>query len=163
MNTELSIITVNYNGLDDTCSLIDTITFNDQLEVIVVDNGSTVDEAAVISQRYPHVKAIRSERNLGFAGGNNLGIKAATCFSSTTTHCLSLSTSSRSSIGWNHRQVSRSSVLKFALPGIRSPYSIRATPHSHASPCATSPSASVNRTMGNMMLPTLRPMPTVLR
>jgi len=77
MNTELSIITVNYNGLDDTCSLIDTITFNDQLEVIVVDNGSTVDEAAVISQRYPHVKAIRSERNLGFAGGNNLGIKAA--------------------------------------------------------------------------------------
>lgn len=77
MKIELSIITVNYNGLDDTCSLIDTITYNDQMEVIVVDNGSKADEAAVISQRYPHVKTIRSERNLGFAGGNNLGIKAA--------------------------------------------------------------------------------------
>ena len=77
MNTELSIITVNYNGLDDTCSLIDTITFNDKMEVIVVDNGSIHDEAAVISQRYPHVKTVRSELNLGFAGGNNLGIKAA--------------------------------------------------------------------------------------
>ncbi len=73
----MSIITVNYNGLDDTCSLIDTITYNDQMEVIVVDNGSKANEAAVISQRYPHVKTIRSERNLGFAGGNNLGIKAA--------------------------------------------------------------------------------------
>lgn len=77
MKIELSIITVNYNGLDDTCSLIDTITYNDQMEVIVVDNGSKADEAAVISQRYPHVKTVRSERNLGFAGGNNLGIKAA--------------------------------------------------------------------------------------
>lgn len=77
MNVELSIITVNYNGLADTCSLIDTITCNDKTEVIVVDNGSRADEAAIISQRYPHVKTIRSERNLGFAGGNNLGIKAA--------------------------------------------------------------------------------------
>lgn len=77
MKIELSIITVNYNGLDDTCSLIDTITCNDKTEVIVVDNGSRADEAAIISQRYPHVKTIRSERNLGFAGGNNLGIKAA--------------------------------------------------------------------------------------
>ena len=77
MNVDLSIITVNYNGLKDTCSLIDTITFNDQLEVIVVDNGSKIDEAAVISSLYPQVKTIRSERNLGFAGGNNLGILAA--------------------------------------------------------------------------------------
>lgn len=78
MTCTLSVITVNYNGLEDTCSLIDSIPFNDMMEVIVVDNGSTVNEAAVISQRYPQVKAIRSERNLGFAGGNNLGIKAAT-------------------------------------------------------------------------------------
>ena len=47
------------------------------MEVIVVDNGSKVDEAALISQRYPQVKTIRSNQNLGFAGGNNLGIKAA--------------------------------------------------------------------------------------
>ncbi len=77
MKIELSIITVNFNGLDDTCALIDSITFNDHLEVIVVDNGSTADEAAVIRQRYPQVRVIRSEQNLGFAGGNNLGISKA--------------------------------------------------------------------------------------
>ena len=77
MNIELSIITVNYNGLEDTCALIDTITFNDNMEVIVVDNGSIVNEALLIQQRYPKVNAIRSNENLGFAGGNNLGIKAA--------------------------------------------------------------------------------------
>lgn len=73
----ISIITVNYNGFKDTRELIDSITFNDDMEVIVVDNGSIEDEAALILQRYPQVKTIRSDQNLGFAGGNNLGIKAA--------------------------------------------------------------------------------------
>ena len=78
MNSELSIITVNYNGLKDTCALIETIPFDEySLEVIVVDNASKEDEASVIAERYPQVKFIRSEKNLGFAGGNNLGIKAA--------------------------------------------------------------------------------------
>ena len=74
---ELSIITVNYNGIKDTCALIDSIPFNDQMEVIVVDNASKVDEASIIAQRYPQVEIIRSNNNLGFAGGNNLGIKVA--------------------------------------------------------------------------------------
>lgn len=78
MNYELSIITVNYNGLEDTCSLIDSIPFDAlPLEVIVVDNASKEDEASVIAERYPQVKVIRSHLNLGFAGGNNLGIQAA--------------------------------------------------------------------------------------
>ena len=75
---ELSIITVNYNGLKDTCELMDTLPLDDtSLEVIVVDNASKNDDATIIAQRYPQVKVIRSEKNLGFAGGNNLGIKAA--------------------------------------------------------------------------------------
>ena len=78
MRIEISIITINYNGLADTCALIDTIPFNDYpLEVIVVDNASKEDEATRIEQRYPQVKVIRSPQNLGFAGGNNLGIQAA--------------------------------------------------------------------------------------
>ena len=77
MDNELSIITINYNGLEDTCALIDSIPFNGRMEVIVVDNGSKTNEAALISQRYPYVITIRSEQNLGFAGGNNLGINAA--------------------------------------------------------------------------------------
>lgn len=77
MKIELTIITVNYNGLKDTCELIDSITFSDGMEVIVVDNGSYQDEATSIEQRYPQVRVIRSKENLGFAGGNNLGVKAA--------------------------------------------------------------------------------------
>lgn len=73
----LSIITVNYNGLNDTCALIESIPFNENMEVIIVDNASKEDEANIISQRYPRVKTIRSDKNLGFAGGNNLGIKSA--------------------------------------------------------------------------------------
>ena len=74
----LSIITINYNGLKDTCELIDTLPLEDKsIEVIVVDNASAQDEATIIEKRYPQVKIIRSKKNLGFAGGNNLGIKAA--------------------------------------------------------------------------------------
>lgn len=43
----------------------------------MVDNASTQDEANIIDERYPLVKVIRSPHNLGFAGGNNLGIKEA--------------------------------------------------------------------------------------
>ena len=74
----LSIITVNYNGLKDTCELMESLPLNDEsLEVIVVDNASKEDEATVIAQQFPQVKVIRSKQNLGFAGGNNLGIQAA--------------------------------------------------------------------------------------
>lgn len=74
----LSVITVNYNGLKDTCSLLDSLTPVDQsTEVIVVDNASTSDEASTIASRYPWVRVIRSQKNLGFAGGNNLGIREA--------------------------------------------------------------------------------------
>ena len=74
----LSIITINYNGLKDTCELIESLPIEDKsIEVIVVDNASKEDEASIIASRYPQVKVIRSEKNLGFAGGNNLGIQAA--------------------------------------------------------------------------------------
>lgn len=75
---ELSIITINYNGVKDTCELIETLPLEDSsLEVIVVDNASQNDEATLIEQRFPQITVIRSDRNLGFAGGNNLGIKAS--------------------------------------------------------------------------------------
>jgi len=75
---EISIITINYNGVKDTCELIDTLPLEDQsIEVIVVDNASKEDEATIIEQRYPQVKIVRSKENLGFAGGNNLGIQVA--------------------------------------------------------------------------------------
>jgi len=77
LNIEVSIITINYNGLEDTCALIESIPFNEKMEVIVVDNASNNQEAEAIAQLYPKVKVIRSNHNLGFAGGNNLGIQTA--------------------------------------------------------------------------------------
>ena len=79
MTYEVSIITVNYNGINDTCELIDTIPFEKHsIEMVVVDNASSKDEATILQSKYPFIKVIRSDKNLGFAGGNNLGIKAAT-------------------------------------------------------------------------------------
>ena len=76
----ISFITICYNGLADTCALIDSLqaaVHSVSYEIIVVDNASRQNEAAVISRRYPFVKTIRSKRNLGFSGGNNLGIREA--------------------------------------------------------------------------------------
>ena len=57
---------------------METLPLEDKsIEVIVVDNASTQDEATIIEQRFPQVTVIRSHKNLGFAGGNNLGIQAA--------------------------------------------------------------------------------------
>ncbi|PWJ56788.1 hypothetical protein CLV98_11099 [Dyadobacter jejuensis] len=77
---KVSVITVNFNQPSVTEALLSSlIEVNDyqELEVIVVDNGSEVNKTREWAVQYPTVKFIRSEDNLGFAGGNNLGIKAA--------------------------------------------------------------------------------------
>ncbi|MFT4738541.1 MAG: GT2 family glycosyltransferase [Cyclobacteriaceae bacterium] len=78
--SKVSIITVNYNEMAVTLELLNSIGSFDPilLEVIVIDNGSSTDETKQIRSKYPNVLVIRSEYNLGFAGGNNLGIKEAT-------------------------------------------------------------------------------------
>lgn len=79
MQPLVSIITINFNQLRMTCELLDSlrqVTYSN-LEVIVVDNHSAEDPTTVISQKYPDVRLIVASENLGFAGGNNLGIGAA--------------------------------------------------------------------------------------
>lgn len=75
----VSVITVNYNNTQVTCELMASLKkiSYPSLEVIVVDNGSVEDPTAAVTALYPTVKVIRSNTNLGFAGGNNLGIQAA--------------------------------------------------------------------------------------
>lgn len=77
--TKISFIVVNYNGLEDSCELIESIYSNIpascDYEIILVDNGSKQDESLHVKEKFPSVIAIRSEKNLGFAGGNNLGIR----------------------------------------------------------------------------------------
>ncbi|KQM78527.1 glycosyl transferase [Pedobacter sp. Leaf216] len=76
-----SIITVNYNQPGVTLDLLNSIKNNcalDEIEVILVDNASDIDYETQFKASYPTLKYIRSEVNLGFAGGNNLGIQQAT-------------------------------------------------------------------------------------
>lgn len=76
----VSIISINYNQAQVTCELLESlrkVTYPD-VEVIVVDNFSAEDPTEIINKNFPEVKVIRSEKNLGFAGGNNLGIQAST-------------------------------------------------------------------------------------
>jgi GT2 family glycosyltransferase len=74
---KISVVTVNFNQPQVTCELLESIQPAKDVEVIVVDNGSEADHTAEWRTKYPGVKFIRSESNLGFAGGNNLGIKQA--------------------------------------------------------------------------------------
>ena len=80
MKARISIISVNYNGFTLTASMIDSLRrhVTTPLEIVVVDNGSARDEAALLRERYSDIVVLRSDENLGFAGGNNLGIRAAT-------------------------------------------------------------------------------------
>jgi GT2 family glycosyltransferase len=48
-----------------------------EYEVIVVDNASPDRTAEIVERDFPHVRLIRMERNLGVAGGNNVGLRAA--------------------------------------------------------------------------------------
>lgn len=76
----ISIITVNFNQPELTEMFLDSVKqfYSDQhLEIIVVDNGSRIDPTVNWSVKYPDVIFIRSGENLGFAGGNNIGIRAS--------------------------------------------------------------------------------------
>jgi GT2 family glycosyltransferase len=72
----ISVVTVNYKTIDYTLKMLESLFANhtDGIEVFVVENGSG-DDMSEIKKRFPQVKLIESEENLGFAGGCNLAIK----------------------------------------------------------------------------------------
>lgn len=76
----ISLITINYNQAAVTCELLESTRRlkYPRYEVIVVDNASAEDPTERIAQgNYPNVKVVVSPENLGFSGGNNLGIRHA--------------------------------------------------------------------------------------
>lgn len=83
MKNHVSIIIVNYNTPDDTKATIQSLANINHpgfdYRVVVVDNGSK--ELLSFSHQFlksnPRVDLLRSESNLGFSGGNNLGIQYA--------------------------------------------------------------------------------------
>jgi GT2 family glycosyltransferase len=75
---KVSIITVNYNQPQATEELLDSILKLNTyplLEVLVIDNGSKINMVPEWAVKYPAFRFLRSDVNLGFAGGNNLGIR----------------------------------------------------------------------------------------
>ena len=78
---KVSVITVNFNQPLVTEQFLSSV-FRENtyspIEIIVVDNGSKNDHTKEWQAKFNDVIYLRSEKNLGFAGGNNLGIARAT-------------------------------------------------------------------------------------
>jgi len=76
----ISIVTLNWNTTSLTCDFLRSINEKNgypYIEVIVVDNASTDDPSLSFESIFPGVRVIRNDKNLGFAGGNNSGIRVA--------------------------------------------------------------------------------------
>jgi len=72
----VSLVTVNYNQSAVTCEFLNSIkkiTYPN-IEIFVVDNASPNDNPEIIKERYPYIHYIQTEKNLGFAGGNNVAL-----------------------------------------------------------------------------------------
>ncbi len=70
----LFAVVLNWNGGDDTLAALRSL---DGVESICVDNGSTDGSDVAVAEQLPQVELLRTGANLGFAGGNNVGIRRA--------------------------------------------------------------------------------------
>lgn len=75
MSTRIWIVVVNYNGVEDTLACLRSL--GTQAPVVLVDNGSAVDPSEAVLREFPACHVLRRECNLGWAGGNNVGIQFA--------------------------------------------------------------------------------------
>ena len=75
----VAVVVLTLDGREDTLACLESLASVDwdRLTAIVVDNGSTDGTERAVRDAFPDVTVVRSERNLGFAGGNNLGIRHA--------------------------------------------------------------------------------------
>src|SRR6478735_10586609 len=71
---KLVAVVLNWNGGPDTLAALQSL---EGVETICVDNGSTDGSDAAAEKGFPQVELIRTGANLGFAGGNNVGLRRA--------------------------------------------------------------------------------------
>ncbi len=72
------VVVLNWNGKKDTVPCLESLKgMTTPHHVIVVDNGSTDDSVGVISKAFPEYHLIETGENLGYAEGNNIGIRFA--------------------------------------------------------------------------------------
>lgn len=78
---DLSIVILTFNTKDVTKRCLDTVLASDpgpyEFEVIVCDNGSEDGSIDMLKKEFPGVRLIQNGKNIGFAAGNNPGIRAA--------------------------------------------------------------------------------------
>lgn len=75
---DVSVIIINFNTYQLSCNCIQSLidhTSNIGFEIILVDNASTECNPDLFKKRFPGIILVKSDVNLGFAGGNNLGLK----------------------------------------------------------------------------------------
>jgi GT2 family glycosyltransferase len=78
---KVSIVTLTWNTTEITLDFLKSLNEHctyPNLEVIIVDNGSRENPTSVFKAVYPSAIVLVNEKNLGFTGGNNVGIKAST-------------------------------------------------------------------------------------
>lgn len=75
----VAVVVLNWNRCDDTIQCVESVQrFRyPRFTVVVVDNGSTDGSPDVLAQRFPGIEVIKTGSNLGYAGGNNVGISWA--------------------------------------------------------------------------------------
>ena len=84
------VVVLSFDGgqmtIDCLDSLLQTDWPSDRFEIVLVDNGSLDDVTARVRAEYPSVRVLEPLRNLGFAGGCNLGIEAIVCSAGRALH-----------------------------------------------------------------------------
>lgn len=77
--SKVAIIVLNWNGRTDTLACLASLSRLDYptYKIIVVDNGSSDDSVVTIRAAYPQVILIETGDNLGYVGGNNVGLDYA--------------------------------------------------------------------------------------
>lgn len=76
---KVTVVILNWNGKEDTLECLASVSqlAYTNYEIVVVDNGSTDGSVDAVSKQYPGIKILQTGSNLGYAGGNNIGIKYA--------------------------------------------------------------------------------------
>jgi len=79
LQKNVHIIVLNWNGKDDTIECVKSLQkiSYDNYKIIIVDNGSEDDSVSEMKRLFPGIKIIENKKNLGFAGGNNIGMRYA--------------------------------------------------------------------------------------
>lgn len=93
-----SVVIVNYNGLRYLDACLEALLAQELeggFEVLIIDNGSVDESVAHLRQAWPTVRVVEAGKNLGFAAGNNLGMREAKA-----RHLVLLNNDTRVRAGW---------------------------------------------------------------